>query len=146
MRFKSTQNIFKDFGEVFESKWMDSNVLGMPPKYDWDYSRELQIEDVDIWEVIYEQGGGVGVYASWSPYAEFYLIRTGWWNDTKGYGIETYYGPQSQQKVQQRMKDLNIPFTLNETWVEPEDMWLYENKSLPKDILALKNLLIPVIN
>lgn len=146
MRFKSTQNIFKDFGEVFESKWMDSNVLGMPPKYDWDYSRELQIEDVDIWEVIYEQGGGVGVYASWSPYAEFYLIRTGWWNDTKGYGIETYYGPQSQQKVQQRMKDLNIPFALNETWVEPEDMWLYENKSLPKDILALKNLLIPVIN
>jgi hypothetical protein len=146
MRFKSTQNIFKDFGEVFESKWMDSNVLGMPPKYDWDYSRELKVEDVDIWEVIYEQGGGVGVYASWSPYAEFYLIRTGWWNDAKGYGIETYYGPQSQQKVQQRMKDLNIPFTLNETWVEPEDMWLYENKPLPKDILALKDLLIPIIN
>ncbi len=146
MRFKSTQNIFKDFGEVFESKWMDSNVLGMPPKYDWDYSRELKIEDVDIWEVIYEQGGGVGVYASWSPYAEFYMIRTGWWNEEKGYGIETYYGPQSQQKVQQRMKDLGIPFTLNETWVEPEEMWLYESKPITKDILDLKDLLIPIIN
>jgi hypothetical protein len=37
MRFKSTQNIFKDFAEVFESKWMDSNVLEMPQKVDWDY-------------------------------------------------------------------------------------------------------------
>ncbi len=146
MRFKSTQNIFKDFSEVFESKWMDSNVLGMPPKYDWDYYRELQIEDVDIWEVIYEQGGGVGVYASWSPYAEFYMIRTGWWNAEKGYGIETYYGPQAQQKVQARMKDLNIPFILNQVWVEPEEMWLYENKPMTKDVLSLKGLLTPIPN
>jgi hypothetical protein len=146
MRFKSTQNIFKDFAEVFESKWMDSNVMGMPPKTDWDYSRELQIEDVDIWEVIYEQGGGVGVYASWSPYAEFYMIRTGWWNDTKGYGIETYYGPQAQQKVQERMKDLHIPFTLNQVWVDPEEMWLYENKPMTNDVLSLKGLLTPIPN
>ena len=146
MRFKSTQNIFKDFAEVFESKWMDSNVLGMPPKVDWDYSRELQIEDIDIWEVIYEQGGGVGVYASWSPYAEFYMIRTGWWNESNGYGIETYYGPQAQQKVQERMKDLKIPFTLNQVWVDPEEMWLYENKSMTNDVLSLKGLLTPIPN
>lgn len=146
MRFKSTQNIFKDFAEVFESKWMDSNVLGMPPKVDWDYSRELQIEDIDIWEVIYEQGGGVGVYASWSPYAEFYMIRTGWWNEEKGYGIETYYGPQAQQKVQARMKDLKIPFSLNQVWVDPEEMWLYENKTMTNDVLSLKGLLTPIIN
>ena len=38
----------------------------------------MQIEDVDLWEVIYEQGGSVGVYASYNPFAEFYMIRVGW--------------------------------------------------------------------
>ena len=124
MRFKSTQNIFKDFGEVFESKWMDSNKVEVPPNPEWDYSRELQIEDVDIWEVIYEQGGGVGLYASWSPYAEFYLLRTGWRNLPND--IETYYGAGAQSAVQKRMSDLNFHFVLQKHWIEPEDMWLYK--------------------
>jgi hypothetical protein len=127
MRFKSTQNIFKDFGEVFEQSWMDSNKVGMPPKTEWDYSRQLQIEDVDIWEVIYEQGGAVGVYAAWSPYAEFYMIRTGWQKEIQGLGIETYYGKGSQKKVQGRMNSMSIPFSVNQIWIEPEDMWLYQN-------------------
>jgi hypothetical protein len=128
MRFKSTQNIFLDFGEVFETKWMDSNKIETPPKWDWDYSRELTIDDVDIWEVIYEQGGGVGVYAAWCPYAEFYLIRTGWRNvkPETNYGVETYYGPGAQQKVQNRMREMSIPFSTNKIWVDPEDMYLYE--------------------
>ena len=125
MRFKSTQNIFKDLGEVFEQSWMDSDKIGMPPKTDWDYSRQLQIEDIDIWEVIYEQGGGVGVYAAWSPYAEFYMIRTGWQKEADGYGVETYYGPGSQKKAQDRMNELNIPFSTHKEWVDPEDMYLY---------------------
>lgn len=123
MRFKSTQNIFKDFGEVFESKWMDSNKIETPPNPNWDYSRELTIEDVDIWEVIYEQGGGVGVYAAWCPNAEFYLVRTGWWNMPND--IETYYGAGANAKVQARMKELGIPFITHKVWVEPEEMWLY---------------------
>jgi hypothetical protein len=127
LRFKSTQNIFKDFGEVFEQSWMDSNKVGMPPKTEWDYSRQLQIEDVDIWEVIYEQGGAVGVYAAWSPYAEFYMVRVGWQKEAQGHGVETYYGPGAQKQVQNRMREMSIPFSVNQTWVEPEDMWLYTN-------------------
>ena len=127
MRFKSTQNIFKDFGEILEQSWMDSNKIETPPKVDWDYSRELQIEDVDIWEVICEQGGGVGVYAAWSPYAEFYMIRTGWQKEAHGLGIETYYGKGSQKKVQDRMNSMSLPFTVNQTWVDPDSMWLYQN-------------------
>lgn len=127
MRFKSTANIFIDFGEVFESSWMDSNTVVTPPNPKWDYSRELQIDDIDIWEVIYEQGGGVGVYAAWCPYAEFYLVRTGWWNERNpGYGVETYYGPGAEKKVREKMKELGIPFVTQEQWVEPEDMWLYQ--------------------
>lgn len=124
-RFKSTQNIFTDFLEVFDENWMNYSTLQLPPKIDWDYSRPLQIEDIDIWEVIYEQGGGVGVYAAWSPYAEFYMIRMGWYLESKGYGSETYYGPGAVEKVIARCQELNIPLPINKIWVEPEDMWLY---------------------
>lgn len=126
--FKSTQNILKTpwEDEVFNENWMDSDKLYLPPTYDWDYSRELNIEDVDIWEVIYEASGGVGVYASWCPYAEFYMVRVGWELENKGYGVESYYGPRAGEKVVQRMKELKIPFTINNKWVNPEDMWLYE--------------------
>ena len=56
MRFRSTQNIFSDLGEIFEPNWMDSDKIVLPPNPKWDYSRPLQIEDVDIWEVIWEAG------------------------------------------------------------------------------------------
>jgi len=119
--FRTTHNIFVDFNEHFDPNWMDSDKLILPPKRDWDYSREMQIEDVDIWEVIYE--GGWGVYASWSPYAEFYLL-------TPPYGrpdchLETFYGKNAVNILMKKMKELNIPFSSKLFWVEPEDMWLY---------------------
>jgi len=126
LRFKSTQNIFKDFSEVFDPNWMDSNKIITPPKKDWDYKRPMQIEDVNIWEVIYEQGGGVGIYASWDPYAEFYMIRVGWFLEQQGYGAEVYYGPGAMNKVMKRAEELEIPLSKNKVWVEPDDMWLYQ--------------------
>ena len=102
MRFKSTQNIFKDFGEVFEQSWMDSNKVGMPPKTEWDYSRQLQIEDVDIWEVLAEQSGPTGIYAAWCPYAEFYMVVT------KGQIDSTYFGEGSDKYAAKRLDELNI--------------------------------------
>ena len=137
MRWKSTHNIFTDFQEVFEENWMNYDTLQTPPRPDWDYSRELKIEDVDIWEVIYEQGGGVGVYASWCPYAEFYLIRTGYWNESSGNAIETYYGAGANEAVQKRAKELKIPLYENKMWVEPEDMWLYQNPEPKANTLIL---------
>jgi hypothetical protein len=127
MRFKTTQNIFKDLQEYFDPNWMDSDKIITPPKTNWDYKRPMQIEDVNLWEVIYEQGGAVGVYASWDPYAEFYMIRVGWFLEQQGYGAEVYYGPGAQKQVQNRMREMSIPFSVNKTWVEPEDMWLYTN-------------------
>lgn len=134
--FKTTYNILikQDEDELFNDNWMDSDKLILPPKIEWDYSREMQIEDVDIWEVIYEQTNGFGVYASWLPYAEFYLITSGNTNHLRmingvPYGDriwETYYGKGADKKVQSRMRELNIPFSLNKKWVEPEKVWLYQ--------------------
>lgn len=143
--FKSTYNILKkcDEDEVFESKWETSNEITLPPKKDWDYQRDMQIEDVDIWEVIYEGSGGLGIYAAWHPYAEFYMITTGlderaeprfYKNNSTGSNripywdrkIETYYGPQAGEKVYKRANELGMKVNVTKTWVENEQMWLYQ--------------------
>lgn len=133
--FKTTYNILvkSDEDELFNENWMDSDTLIIPPYKKWDYKREMEIEDVNIWEVIYEASNGIGVYAAYDPYAEFYMITTGFTEKSKEIGIflypekiiETHYGGNVQAKVQKRISDLNIPISLKKIWVEPEDMWLY---------------------
>lgn len=134
--FKSTYNILKitDEDELFDENWMDSNKLVLPPSKKWDYSRELQIEDIDIWEVIYERGGGVGIYAAWNPYAEFYMIctgvdyKTGFVHKNKFYQdriIETYYGKNAVDMVIKKSKELNINLTVNKIWVDDDKMNIY---------------------
>ena len=125
--FKTTKNILQTPWEddLWNDNWMDSDKVYLPPKIDWDYSRELKIEDVDIWEVLHQQGGGLGVYAAWMPYAEFYMITLNGLNTIPD-RIETYYGSQASESVIKRCKDLKIPININKIWVEPEDMWLYE--------------------
>lgn len=136
--FKSTYNILKrpDEDEVFNPNWMDSNTLVLPPKTDWTYDREMRIEDVDIWEVLYEASGGIGVYAAWCPYAEFYMMTIGWYplrpgqqiNDRK---IEVYYGSNAQVDMFNRARQLGIPLNVKKVWVENDDMWLYPNQLHP---------------
>lgn len=122
--FKTTHNIYVDQGEYFDANWMDSNTLVLPPRTYWDYGREMKIEDVDLWEMIYEVGS-VGVYAAWSPYAEFYLVKPPWWEHHLGF--ETYYGKGALKQVKKRMKDLGLPIPNIKYWVDPEDMWLYSD-------------------
>lgn len=103
---------------------MDSDKLVLPPSPKWDYSRELQIEDVDIWEVLFEQGGGTGVYAAWCPYAEFYMLRVNL--DGRNPQIETFYGAGAQKRLIEKLNLYKIPYSINKIWVEPEEVYLYE--------------------
>lgn len=134
MIFKTTYNILKKpwEDELSNRNWQDTNQIVLPPRSEWDYAREMNIDDVDIWEVLYESSGGIGVYASWQPYAEFYMITTGWkplpnyyvtqWCERE---YETHYGPGAQKRVIERMRQMNIPVFLQQNWVEEDDMWLY---------------------
>ncbi len=134
--FKTTSNIFKNPWEddLFDPNWMDSDKIILPPKINWDYSRELQIEDIDIWEQIYYESGGLGLYAAWSPYAEFYLITHKFFANTSN-SIETFYGPGSGEKAYLRAKELGMPIKTNEVWVDNEDMWLYQSSDSKQIIL-----------
>lgn len=136
--FKTTKNILQTpwEDELWDDNWMDSDKLQLPPKVNWDYSRELKIEDIDIWEVIYQQGGGTGVYAAWSPYAEFYMITLHGLNTIPD-RIETYYGIGVSEKVIKRCEELKIPIIINQIWVEPEDMWLYKEPEPKSNTLIL---------
>jgi hypothetical protein len=125
-QFKTTHNILVegDKDELFDPKWFTSDKIVYPPKKNWDYARELQIEDIDVWEVLYSQGGGLGLYAAWDPFAEFYMITLPAFKYIPN-SIETYYGPKANEKVLKRAQELGIPIVSQKVWVEPEDMWLY---------------------
>ena len=118
--FRTTHNILKAPWECdyFDPNWMDSNTLILPPSPKWDYARDMQIEDVDLWEVLWESGR-VGVYAAWCPYAEFFLV-------TNISNIETFYGIGAQKRLKKYLKEHNIPYVNNEIWVEDEEMYLYQ--------------------
>ncbi len=80
--FKTTHNIINDNQEYFDDKWMDSDKLILPPKEEWTYDRELTIDDIDLWEVIYENN--FGIYGAYSPHAEFYMIFPFYWIKDQG--------------------------------------------------------------
>lgn len=127
--FKTTHNIlvkpWED--ELWNPNWMDSDKLQLPPYKEWDYKEDLTLDKVSIWEVLYEASGGIGVYAAWDPYAEFYLITTGWAPNTRNERlIETYYGSEAGKKVYFRTKELGIHLIKNTVWVDSDKAWLYK--------------------
>ena len=122
--FKTTHNIVKDNGEYFDPNWMDSDKVILPPSQPWDYKREMKIEDVDLWEVVYEVGT-VGVYAAWQPHAEFYMIKPPWDWLEKGWGLETYYGKLAAKRTYQRMLEFGVKMPTHSYWVENDEMWLH---------------------
>ena len=125
-RFKSTVNIFTDYREHFNDEWMNSSDLIVPVVEKWSYDKEMSIDDVDLWEVIYEASAGKAVYVAYVPYAEFYLICLGHQPDGRTPRWETHYGAGAELTVRKRMKELNYPINVRPLWVENEDLWLYQ--------------------
>jgi hypothetical protein len=121
-QFRETSAIFTDQKtNIFDKDWDIVNKPAFfPPNSDWDYQRDMMIEDVNIWEVILEQSHGISLYAAWDPYAEFYMIVDG-----VSMSVEYFYGSKSSQKVFKRMKELGQNLAVSKAWVEPENMWLY---------------------
>jgi hypothetical protein len=102
--FKTNKNVFEDHGEWYDQNWMDSDRIVLPETQLWDNSRELEVADVDLWEVISDFSGG-GVYAAWKPYAPLYMVVL-----RKEFGgIKTWYGPTAEENCKKYMKEKHIP-------------------------------------
>jgi hypothetical protein len=132
--FKKTEHILTGEGEFFDPNWMDSNKPIWPPYQEWDYQREMRIEDVYLWEQICEPWH-IGVYAAYDPYAEFYVIRkeinynfSGWKppDEARTFEFEVFYGPGSQKQVYKRMQELGVNWQLTDVWVDDNKLWLYQ--------------------
>lgn len=139
--FRTNKDIFKDRGEeAFESRFMDSNVIQMPKNGKWDYGDILRPERVEIWEVIFEDTWGWGIYAAWEPYAELYMVRTPPdMNDPHSFTntiYDCYYGPGAQDQIMKFMVEHNIPFGTHKIWVDEEDMWLYNTNHESSKIIT----------
>ena len=133
--FRSNQDIFKTQAcEVTESSWFDSNKIQVPKTSKWDYKRDLQVDDIEIWEALYEDNWGLGIYAAYQPYAEFYMIK---YLDHAGISVlDTYYGAGSQNSIMKFMVENNIPFTTHDVWVNDDELWLYHPPEDKKIIIT----------
>jgi hypothetical protein len=107
-RWKTTEqiiNLSKD-GEVFDENWMnyDKVFQYMPKPTLWTENRVPRFEEIDIWEVISETSGPVGVYAAWQPYAEVYVVTKGWRI------VEEFSGWNANDRLEKYLVLNNIPY------------------------------------
>ena len=119
--------VFKTTDEILKHPWRDNTAtksLNLRKPGNWHYKQDLTIDDVVLWEEIYYQPGNIGVYAAWSPYAEYYMITYNLFLNTD-YGIETFYGNNACKQVWELVKTFGIDLPVNKVWAEKEDLWLY---------------------
>ena len=100
----------KSTHEILTMPWKESTnciPIGgkIPPT--WKGNTPLTINDIHFWEELYYEPGNIGVYISWSPYEEFYLIAYNLFVNQK-FGIETFNGADACYKVSENISKLGI--------------------------------------
>lgn len=107
-RWKETKQILalKHDGEVFDENWMNYDRIWQyaPPNPEWTGNRPMLVEDVDIWEVITEMSGPIGVYAAWCPYGELYIVTNGWRI------VQEFSGWNANKRLEEYLIQNNIPY------------------------------------
>ena len=101
-RFKTTENIFLNAGEVFNENMIDNPHIRFPKNQLWSNERPMRIEDVSLWEVIVEHGGPFGIYAAWEPYGELYIIVE------RFHLIAEFSGPTANTDLEKYLKENRI--------------------------------------
>lgn len=104
--YKSTNHILNNPFEKIPSD-TESFSYGTRTTNDFDYSKPCSIYDVKMWEQIYYEPGVIGIYASYDPMIEFYMITYNIFID-KEKGIETFFGPSAVEEIISRAKILGI--------------------------------------
>ena len=94
----------------------------MPKQIPWDGNRPIRFEDVDLWEVITEMSGPIGVYAAYQPYAEYYIVTRHWkvWQEFEGY--------MANERLEQFLINNNIPYPRTNISPTPPEQRQVETK------------------
>jgi hypothetical protein len=106
-RFKTTQHILLPNQGMMKSLYdnLRDGIDEFPPTYNWNGLRPLRVEDVDIWEVILENGRlGIGVYAAWCPYDELYIVAS------QGTISHEFYGFNANEQLEKFLIMNNIDY------------------------------------
>jgi hypothetical protein len=100
--------------KILSSSWnKDKNeVFPLRTPARWLGSVSLEFDDIKLWEEIFYQPGLIGVYASWDPYEEFYIIVHLLHLDKQF--IETFVGEAASNLVVERCKLFGIELSYNE--------------------------------
>lgn len=77
---------------------------GIPPSPKWHGNKPITIEDVDIWEVITEMSGPIGVYAAWCPMDELYIVTN------KFKIVAEFSGWNANKRLENYLIANNIPY------------------------------------
>jgi hypothetical protein len=78
---------------------------------DWDYSQSITIDDVKIWEELYTDPYNIGIYSSWNPYVEFYLLVYYDFVDSRRF--KTFYGLNSHDELKRYLDQCEIVLPIN---------------------------------
>lgn len=123
-RWKATEqiiNLRKD-GEYFDENWMNYDRIWQyaPEPVPWDGTRPIRFEDVDLWEVITEISGPIGVYAAYMPYAEYYVVTRNWavWQEFEGW--------MANERLEQFLIQNNIPYPQSHSSPTPPEQRVVE--------------------
>jgi hypothetical protein len=120
--FKTTDDIFK-----FPWNYTQYDSVTFPPDFiEWDYSSILDISEVVVWEELYYEAGNFGIYVSWNPRAEYYIIVYDLLIGST-HAVEEYYGHDAENKIKLRARELGIILKENQVWINPKEEWLYNS-------------------
>lgn len=105
MRWKSTEHALNG-SELFDENWMNYDSVSQyaPASPQWNGDRPMLVEDVDIWEVITEVSGPIGVYAAWCPRDELYIVTSGWRI------VAEFSGWRANERLEQYLIGHRIPY------------------------------------
>jgi hypothetical protein len=105
---------FRTTEQILSSTWKFENVnfvVNPNPEY-WTKENAMTIEDVNTWEEIEFVPGCFGIYVSWDPYAEFYLVTFNQFlNESQG--LKVFSGKDASSAVINFAKKLGCDLKSN---------------------------------
>jgi hypothetical protein len=108
--------ILKSTREILDNPWDEclQNAI-IPQNVPPQCYELLTFDEIEVWEQIYFDGGNIGIYGAWKPYAEFYIITYNLFMKIPA-GIEIYQGVDAGSKIWKKASELGIVLPINRIW------------------------------